>query len=107
MSYCRFGWDGSDVYVFGTTLQTGAEMIECCGCALMQGRFYYAKTALEMIQHLAEHKGAGHFVPTDAIMRLWDEIAGPKVPVRPEPEVMTEARRMMEEATKGKDNPHA
>ncbi len=34
MSYARFGWEGSDVYVIGTVL-SGEHVIECCGCLLL------------------------------------------------------------------------
>ena len=49
MSYCRFAWDGSDVYVFGS----GDGVIECCGCSLKGdlGRFA-SKTAKEMKNNL-------------------------------------------------------
>ena len=90
MSYCRFGEEGSDVYVFGSSLG-----IECCGCSLRQGHSTLAATPQAMIAHLAEHKGAGHYVPIAAIERLWLEVVGPKAAVRPEPEVMTRARQML------------
>lgn len=36
MSYARFGWDGSDVYVIGTASgPEGPHFIECCGCRLV------------------------------------------------------------------------
>ena len=70
MSYCRFAWDGSDVYVFGS----GDGVIECCGCSLKGdlGRFA-SKTAKEMIEHLLEHRKKGDCVPQYAIDRLKEE----------------------------------
>src|SRR3990167_2126089 len=89
MSYCRFAWDGSDVYVYG-----GEHGIECCGCGLEE-HGTRTDTPEEMIMHLAEHKKAGHFVPLYAIERLWRDIEGPNVAVRPEPESITQAKEMM------------
>ena len=64
MSYSRFGWDGSDVYVF---LSVGGHL-ECCGC-LLSDEWSYATTD-EMIAHLEEHRAAGHHVPEDCIEDL-------------------------------------
>jgi hypothetical protein len=58
MALCRFGWDGSDVYVF---YDTGG-FINCCGCALGE-RSFHADTELQMIGHLKEHQKRGHSVP--------------------------------------------
>ncbi len=83
MSYCRFGWEGSDVYVFGS-----ANGIECCGCKLdTQGTT--CGTEEEMITHLALHRRTGHFVPEHAILRLWNEIEGAQKSERPEPVELT------------------
>ena len=85
MSYCRFGWGGSDVYVF-----VSSSAIECCGCALQErewqdnpdsflGGYLHAigeiiptaftKTA-DMVEHLKRHIAAGHCVPDDVIPSL-------------------------------------
>jgi len=99
MSYCRFAWDGSDVYVFPTN--NGQEdVIECCGCKLVGHEWghFDCKTPEEMIAHLAEHRKAGHFVPFYAIERLWEEITGADKPVHPEPKAITDAKKMMKEA---------
>ena len=93
MSYCRFAWNGSDVYVYG-----GSEGLVCCGCHLFPDTFFTAQTPEDMIAHLAEHKKAGHFVPTYAIDRLWQEIEGPNEPVTPEPESLTQAREQIMQA---------
>lgn len=85
MSYCRFAWYGSDVYVFES--ERG---IECCGCHL-DGDFVCG-TPEEMIVHLGRHRRVGEFVPLFAIERLWCDVPGPDEPVTPEPPSLTEAR---------------
>lgn len=93
MSYARFGWDGSDVYVFGTR-RDGLEGFECCGCYLVEARWvedenaflggylesvnpeesisFFTYSNVEMIDHLIEHREAGHGVPD----RTFSELAG-------------------------------
>ena len=66
MSYCRFGWDGSNVYVF-----VSRRGIECCGCLLGQPDLV-TRSANEMIEHLEAHRAAGHTVPQYAMDRLAD-----------------------------------
>jgi len=75
MRYCRFWWDGSDVYVFENT----DDQIECCACLLcpsdrpenlMGVESFRCKTAAEMIVHLEQHRAAGHTVPDYAIEEL-------------------------------------
>ena len=66
MSYARFGWDGSDVYVFRSTLQ-----MECCGCWLRKrGEVAYFSTTAEILAHLDEHSAAGHTVCDDTLAEL-------------------------------------
>lgn len=86
MSYARFGWDGSDVYVF-----VSSDAIECCGCLLQEREWvddpgykffggYFKKvgeevpcrfqTTAEMVAHLEDHKAAGQCVPDDVIPAL-------------------------------------
>ena len=89
MSYCRFAWDGSDVYVYGNT----NEKYECCGCRLDPVRWEY-DTAEEMIVHLAAHRRAGQFVPRYAIEGLWEDIPGAEKPVTPEPPELTQLKAM-------------
>lgn len=88
MSYARFGWDGSDVYVFTTS-----NGIECCGCLLQERHWvenpkirpfggYFENVGVEvetifrsndgMVGHLLRHRRAGHTVPQYAIDRLLD-----------------------------------
>ena len=71
MSYCRFAWDNSDVYVFGNA----EGYIECCGCKLSDSREFQCKRAADMIVHLQEHRKAGHCVPQYALDRSQEEAA--------------------------------
>lgn len=57
MSYARFGWDGSNVYVFASS-----SGIECCGCILSESSFRTTDPAL-MLSHLLEHRQTGDVVP--------------------------------------------
>lgn len=89
MSYARFGWEGSDVYVY----ETSDDMIECCGCRLIETRlcpecvagdcanpycfgfeftepFPRLPTAAAMIGHLREHQSAGDHVPEATFREL-------------------------------------
>lgn len=68
MSYCRFAWGGSDVYVY-----EGSTGITCCGCSLGGCD---TEEPEEMIAHLAQHRRAGHVVPEHAITALWNDIPG-------------------------------
>lgn len=72
MSYCRFGWDGSDVYVY----ESCSGGWECCGC-IMNGNWNYS-TRQEIVDHLLEHRKQGHTVPQYAIDRLREEIKTPQ-----------------------------
>lgn len=88
MSYCRFGWDGSDVYVF----LDYRGCLTCCGCIFQNVEFIpeeerkdewaflrivepFVKTdfetTAEMVAHLEEHILAGHTVPAYVIPDLW------------------------------------
>jgi hypothetical protein len=74
MSYCRFGWDGSDVYVFFNS----ENKFECCGCLLKNNNergYFVCKTEKQMINHLLKHRKKGHSVPQEAIDRLSEEIS--------------------------------
>jgi hypothetical protein len=57
MSYCRFHWGGSDLYVF-EYVEGG---IECCGCRVSE-QWVYLDIG-EFLAHIDEHEKAGHFVP--------------------------------------------
>lgn len=71
MSYARFGWDGSDVYVF---VSVGG-WIECCACILHEEDWasFQAKETQEMVDHLKKHQESGHHVPESVFERLWEE----------------------------------
>lgn len=64
MSYARFGWGGSDVYIY---LDVGGYLC-CCGCVLDKPWRY--DTTAEMLAHLDEHRRAGHCVPDDCVEEL-------------------------------------
>lgn len=73
MSYARFGWDDSDVYVY---LDVNGSLC-CCACALNwqgdDGVFpasRYLDTTASMVAHLREHEAAGHEVPGDTFSDL-------------------------------------
>ena len=58
MSYIRFGWEGSQVYVY----EHYNGYVQCCGCAL-GGRSQNFATGAEAAKHLIDHLEAGHVVP--------------------------------------------
>ena len=90
MSYCRFAWNGSEMYVY-----EGQRGIECCGCRLSD-QWFTTSEPEEMIKHHALHRRAGHFVPESAILALWEDVPGARRPTRPEPEAMTRMTLMLE-----------
>ena len=65
MSYARFGWDGSDVYVY---LCMGG-YYECCGCAFGTDEWRHADTDA-ILAHLRKHQEAGHHVPADTFEEI-------------------------------------
>jgi hypothetical protein len=72
MSYARFGWDGSDVYVFmsvGNAEHPGG-WLECCSCSLTTPRWFRAFSTAAMVRHLRAHADAGQHVPGDVIPEL-------------------------------------
>jgi hypothetical protein len=100
MSYVRFAWDGSQVYMF----EHCDGGIECCGCRFADktGKgFPRFGTPEEAIAHLALHRRAGHFVPEYAITGLWNDIPGADEPSRPEPAMMKRSKKMMAKAREG------
>lgn len=90
MSYARFGWDSSDVYIFRSD-----SFLECCGCVLQDREWidvpdsplggYLRPAGKEirtkfdstkgMVEHLDEHRRAGHTVPDDVVPALWADDA--------------------------------
>jgi len=91
VSFCRFAWDGSDVYVFES--QSG---IECCGCKL--GTNFCTSEPEQMIVHLGQHRRAGHFVPEHAITGLWNYIPGATSPAEAQPDGMAKAGLLFQRA---------
>jgi hypothetical protein len=85
MSYCRFAWDGSNVYVVLT------DAGYTCYCK--EHPVY--DTPEEMIAHLGEHRRGGDFVPEYAIRSLWDDVPGPNEPVNSMPPKLVEASQIM------------
>ena len=63
MSYARFSH--ADVYVFMST----SGHLECCGCHL--GDQWSFDSTAAMVEHLAEHRAAGHDVPNGIESDLW------------------------------------
>lgn len=76
MSYARWGQNGSNVYVFGSTYE-GRDVIVCCGCLLVEDEDGSARfdTPDEMLTHLERHLRAGHVVPPRCLLRLAQEAA--------------------------------
>lgn len=76
MSYARFGWEGSDVYVFLNV----HGYFECCGCWMEPppetnpesgfGMSFTCKDTQGMIDHLRKHEEEGHTVPDYTFERL-------------------------------------
>lgn len=56
MSYCRFS--NADAYIY-----EAEEGFTCCGCRIAESGMFVCETELEMIEHIAAHRKAGHFVP--------------------------------------------
>ncbi len=90
MSYARFGWDGSDVYVFYSV----SGMYECCFCRLQEREWVddpsrplfqgYFRDVGEKVQqdfpdvdgiiaHLRQHQAAGHTVPEDTFTDIVED----------------------------------
>ena len=90
MSYCRFAWNGSDVYVI---LSAQGYTCYCRGDLPVT----VTETPEEMIVHLAGHRRRGEFVPEYAITGLWADVDGPSEAVRPEPPELTRTRMFMGE----------
>lgn len=90
MSYCRFAWDNSDVYVY-----EGERGFECCGCKLHNS--FRSNSELGMIVHLVEHLIAGHTVPEYAFTRLLGDYYS-KVKKKPLPKFQIKAQKMYAQA---------
>lgn len=75
MSYARFGWDGSDVYVISGFDRDYGSGWGCISCILVEEGFF-AIVEQAMINHLLAHRNAGHTVPQEAFDRLVAERDG-------------------------------
>jgi hypothetical protein len=58
MSYARWGWKGSNVYVY---VMSGG--FECCDCA-------YVTSTDAILEHLKAHQARGDTVPTETFADL-------------------------------------
>lgn len=67
MAYCRFG-PSSSVYVF----EHVGGFLTCCGCRL--GDFFDTTSRSEMIEHLNQHRSAGHTVPQFVLDMLAEDV---------------------------------
>lgn len=72
MSYVRFHWGDSDLYVYESE-----QGIECCGCRLEDDRtgpigWTYTDPA-DFIRHLGEHRLMGHVVRPGLEWDIWDD----------------------------------
>lgn len=78
MSYVRWGWENSDVYIFGGTYGEGENFIECCGCPL-NGDFEFIRFTNygDLLRHIDDHRGAGDHVPRFVDERIREEISNP------------------------------
>ena len=99
MSYCRFGWEGSDVYVIA---HCDGGFVCYCG-----GEGSHTDTEEEMIVHLAAHRRKGDFVPQHAIEGLWEDIEGADEPfdITPFFAYMGEYNRILLDCIRAKHNP--
>ncbi len=74
MSYCRLSDPGSDLYVYDCV----DGYLICAGCDFAgkgwAGSFTTTSRG-EMVEHMLEHRKAGHGVPEYALERLREEIA--------------------------------
>ena len=84
MAYAKWGWENSDVYLYGGATgppPDGVNVITCCGCILarpdpddwLMGPSLDFETREGILAHLAEHEAAGHVVPESAIERIRDD----------------------------------
>lgn len=94
MSYARWGWDNSDVYVFTAKHIDNKYVVECCGCIVekldapitdffgierdINLLSFYAKTRGEIDAHLKEHVSKGDIVPERTFNRLELDYPNPK-----------------------------
>jgi len=71
MSYARFGWDNSDVYVF-----LSSNGLTCQSCILSDEdgiTSFQADSTKKMVDHLKQHIKVGQTVPEDTIQLILDD----------------------------------
>lgn len=86
MSYAKFGWDKSDVYLIGSMTRPppdGIHVIECCMCMLdpepgplgdlFDRASYGFATKEALFAHLEEHRKAGHTVPQSTVDQIAED----------------------------------
>jgi len=84
MAYAKWGWENSDVYLFGGVAARPPDdvhVITCCGCLLarddeedwLMSPSLDFRTKGAILAHLAEHRAAGHVVPQSAIEQITDD----------------------------------
>jgi hypothetical protein len=80
MSYCRFGWESSDAYIFGTTVG-GKNFIECCGCLLSDDDDSFPRfdNYGDLLRHINDHRSAGHHILARVDELIREEIEDPKM----------------------------
>jgi len=77
MSYCRFGEDGSSIYMIGTS--QGVECIMCRLAELNTMGFHESHVSIstiEALEHALDHIKHGETVPLYVIIRLAVEAEG-------------------------------
>jgi hypothetical protein len=80
MSYCRFGWESSDAYIFGT-IHNDENVIVCCGCLLVrtddaEGYAEFDNYG-DLLRHINDHRVAGHHIVEHVEERIRHEIDHP------------------------------
>lgn len=82
MSYAKFGWDNSDVYLFGSVLDlppNDAHVIVCALCRLDDHDDRWERESLdfetkeELFAHLNLHRAAGHVIPASAMQAIEED----------------------------------
>jgi hypothetical protein len=71
MSYARFGWDDSDVYVY---LDCGG-YLTCCACKRLDETFPQFHLTAAMLNHLEGHRARGDVVPEQTFEELRQDAA--------------------------------
>ena len=75
MSYCRYGTDGSDLYIYE---DTNNRKLCCCGCCFTVAGDFYSGSPAVMLRHVRRHLRQGEHVPQHAIDQLAREAASAK-----------------------------